>query len=852
MQSEMTGLSVEKCVASVYPRVDIEISSRIEFLREGVVILQGQFLGTKSETYSFGGCWPCNHVHCKEGYGAVKPCILSETGSRKSAADESNCGPCPPGTYKGNAGSEVCSPCDPGMYNSRFAATVCTKRCPSHSHSLAGSKYASDCLCNAGYTGHIVSDASLISTVETHFVAIALENATNGTVNGTTTMRGIDYPNVSYVESWAPGPTNFSGACRACMPGRYKEVNGSSSCVECAAGKYSNTTAATNASTCRDCPSYSHSTSGSDNVTDCLCNPGYSGANGGPCHACAMGAYKPGNGTAACFLCDPGKYVDFVGALSCLPCPIGLVSAPGSDSVSDCVVCNPGKYIPKPGMPYCLDCERGKYSSAYAATGCERCPPNSHSPPGAPLPSHCLCNTGYTGIILSDTRLYAALYPTRLNATLNASNSTNANIVESWLTSINFSNVQSWAPGPTNFSGSCRACIAGTYKITNGTAACTPCEAGKYSPTFGANASSTCITCPAHSQSEEGSSNITHCLCNAGYSGRDGGVCSACVAGKYKSVNGSAACTSCDAGKYSEHTGAASADACTNCAPGKYSAAEGNAAETDCDLCAAGKYSNASGATASATCQLCGAGKFSAVMGASNESACQDCPAHAHSIQGASNGTRCLCNAGYSGADGGPCIACAPGQYKGNEGSALCTDCPPGTYSNHSVWFDNHTMGFVAGIGVTSSASCIPCPLGSESAAGSWSVENCTSYIETSSPFNTTNCNTTGNMNTSCFIENMSPFCPHGFTGPNCAPCVRDVYTGKCEVPCSAEVNCSKHGRCRGPTGICECFPGWSGDDCSVQMRRHQHLRYHGPTARAHPSGKAAAKFDTFAERLRR
>jgi hypothetical protein len=216
------------------------------------------------------------------------------------------------------------------VYNSLFAATECKSRCPSHSNSLAGSKYASDCLCNAGYTGRIVAEASLISTIENHLVAITRENATNGTVNGTTTMRGIDYPDVTYVESWAPGLTNFSGACVACVVGKYKEVNGSSSCIECAAGTYSNETAATNASACRDCPTYSHSPAGSVNITECLCNPGYSGADGGPCHACALGAYKPGNGSASCFLCDPGKYVDFGAALSCLPCPAHSQSEEGS------------------------------------------------------------------------------------------------------------------------------------------------------------------------------------------------------------------------------------------------------------------------------------------------------------------------------------------------------------------------------------------------------------------------------------------------------------------------------------------------------------------------------------------
>ena len=57
--------------------------------------------------------------------------------------------------------------------------------------------------------------------------------------------------------------------------------------------------------------------------------------------------------------------------------------------------------------------------------------------------------------------------------------------------------------------------------------------------------------------------------------------------------------------------------------------------------------------------------------------------------------------------------------------------------------------------------------------------------------------------------------CPDGFTGPNCEPCVRDVYTGECETPCTIEDTCSGHGRCRGWDGTCICYEGWSGAHCS-------------------------------------
>jgi hypothetical protein len=45
------------------------------------------------------------------------------------------------------------------------------------------------------------------------------------------------------------------------------------------------------------------------------------------------------------------------------------------------------------------------------------------------------------------------------------------------------------------------------------------------------------------------STSLTVCTCNAGFSGPDGGTCTACVAGKYKASAGSAACTGCPAGE---------------------------------------------------------------------------------------------------------------------------------------------------------------------------------------------------------------------------------------------------------------------------------------------------------------
>jgi hypothetical protein len=121
--------------------------------------------------------------------------------------------------------------------------------------------------------------------------------------------------------------------------------------------------------------------------------------------------------------------------------------------------------------------------------------------------------------------------------------------------SVCISNQQPGAPGTwearalTNGLGrgggtdcTCDTCPVGTYSMATGATLCTSCGPGTYSTAVGASASSTCIACPFNSTSPAGSAALTNCTCNAGSTGPNGGPCTACVAGKYKTSIGSAAC----------------------------------------------------------------------------------------------------------------------------------------------------------------------------------------------------------------------------------------------------------------------------------------------------------------------
>jgi hypothetical protein len=229
---------------------------------------------------------------------------------------------------------------------------------------------------------------------------------------------------------------------------------------------------------------------------------------------------------------------------------------------------------------------------------------------------------------------------------------------------------------------------------------CDDCAAGKYSSL------SNCIDCPGNSSSWEASTAQSSCACNVGYTGPAGGLCPPCVAGTYKTSIGSAACTACGAGTYSETEGAST---CINCLAGKYSATGG---ARGCLSCPAGKYSTAIQASSEATCLSC-PGNSMSITGSTEVSSCQCeagysgpdggaclacaagshkatagsaactfCPAYSSSPPGSDALADCQCEAGYSGPDGGACLACAAGSYKNTTGSAACTFCGVGFYSN--------------------------------------------------------------------------------------------------------------------------------------------------------------------------
>ena len=210
--------------------------------------------------------------------------------------------------------------------------------------------------------------------------------------------------------------------------------------------------------------------------------------------------------------------------------------------------------------------------------------------------------------------------------------------------------------------------------------ACWHCESGKYKPESG---SAPCTLCPSNSQQEVGYQNAQttpqSCKCNVGYTGIvDGtpeGTCDACAPGTYKDLLGPGACQSCDANTYS----GAGASACTSCPD--YSRAETGSDDIGDCKCNAGYELNED------VCDICEAGKFSTGNGDSCQScagdsiasspgasSCNDCPTADNKVANDAN-TACVCNIGYKTLSGGVCQACPAGRYQDEIDKTVCKNC---------------------------------------------------------------------------------------------------------------------------------------------------------------------------------
>lgn len=202
-------------------------------------------------------------------------CPKCASGSFNPENGSAACWACRVGTYS-ILGMSMCTLCSEGHYSNFRGQSSCQK-CRNNSFSKVGSA-AAGCTCNLGYTG----------------------------LDGTTQD------------------------CVVCLAGTYKDVNGSAACSKCSEGKYQ---PANGSRACINCPAFSGSIAASFNVSDCTCEPGYTGPAGGNCSACASGFFKAAYGSGACRRCLSNAFSN-VSASTCSICPT-LVNITGNTTLLD-------------------------------------------------------------------------------------------------------------------------------------------------------------------------------------------------------------------------------------------------------------------------------------------------------------------------------------------------------------------------------------------------------------------------------------------------------------------------------------------------------------------------------------
>ena len=543
------------------------------------------------------------------------------------------CSVCPAGKYKPTNGSSECTDCAAGKFSVEtvgISESSCGN-CPSNSESRGGSTTVMNCTCKQGFTG----------------------------VDG--------------------------AECSPCIPGMYKEVNGSAACTQCSQGKYSGMTAATSISMCVDCPrdsynasdnsmclpcpSYSTSSLSSDELTDCLCNMGYTGPDGGNCTQCSAGKYKPTNGSSGCIDCEAGKHSAATNATACEQCPGNQSSLPASTSQSDCG-CLLGYYddqsaghilhydAPGTGSPgWCLD-----VNECINVSHCFHEHMNCVNEPGS---FHCECNTGYERVIMDQDEPQLEVFAC-------------ANVNECERVEYQTCHERAYCIDTDgSFTCTCFLGLSGDGIVAdNGGTAC-------FEDNGGFCESSSNRTNDCH-ESAVCSYDIIHapgsfiCTCNMGFVGlgtdcEDADECSLTGSGcyQYQSILSLSLCVG--SGEAQASPAACSPNAlcsntvgsfmctcyigyvgdgtvCVSCAPGTYKAAAGN--NGSCLECSPNTYQNASGA-----------------------SSCLDCAQNAISAAASGNHSDCLCMIAFSGPNGGACSACQAGTYKSIVGSSVCAPC---------------------------------------------------------------------------------------------------------------------------------------------------------------------------------
>jgi hypothetical protein len=423
---------------------------------------------------------------------------------------------CVAGTFKPTNGSAACTNCAADTYSTATGRTSSFEPCQVNAVSASGSASQDYCYCKIGYA---------------HAVGMS--------------------------------------TCRICDPGTYNSQLGRTACSNCSVGMYSVNYGAIGSETCLSCPlgqwspegspncnfgpANSRAPAGSGSITKCLCDAGYTGADGSTCVPCEVGTYKDTSGSGACSAC-PANAVSVSGSASvdACSCIAGHFLFLSPQETRSCLPCAAGSYKNGVGNDNCTSCWTGSSVSVGESSEQACCPAHSTVNTvceAGTCSSSCLCNSGYTGPLDIPCETCAV---------------------------GKYKNTTGTEP--------CGTCAAGSFSDVNASMVCMPCPENTFSEALGATE---CSACPNLTRSAAGGSSISACQCGPGYTGAGGlQPCTPCAAGTYKIVAGSGACTACPARTFSGALGSTSVAACRSCHPNATSAV-GSPSEEYC-YCEAG------------------------------------------------------------------------------------------------------------------------------------------------------------------------------------------------------------------------------------------------------------------------
>eukprot|EP00727_Mastigamoeba_balamuthi_P012021 m51a1_g7441 hypothetical protein (2024) ;mRNA; f:79303-86365 len=507
-------------------------------------------------------------------------------------AANGTCVGCPLGTWKSTAGNGQCN------------------SCPLHSSTVSmASTSRGSCQCIANYGG----------------------NASAGT-DCAACQGGSKPMGNAPCDCFSPSAVaDATGALCQCIAGTGgNALSGANGCAPCATGWFKAT--AGNAQ-CQQCPP--HSATNGTTSEQCACLEGYGGdARGSTCHLC-VGSTKPTAGNYPC-LCNDTNAVEAAGKCACIAGFEGdATKGPGS----------------------CTPCAKGTYKGGAGSDACMQCPQHSTTAfSGQTIVDACQCVAGFGGVAKS-----AAGCGQCFLASKSAAGNGECECVEH-AERYNASHCQCSA-GHQASGNTCVECPLNTFKAGPGFGQCTPCAADASTLSTGATGRASCLcnagyggdasqeggvctqctsglfkpvgngqcsACPEGATSTTpGSTNKSDCVCNAGRRGDasvEGGTCTACPAGTFKSVGNGDVCSPCPGNSTSsEGAGLCSCLAgfqpvvgsvdqtCAACPKGSYKADAGNA---QCTQCGDKETTRSLGATKKDDCyvSLSSAARFSLAL----------------------------------------------------------------------------------------------------------------------------------------------------------------------------------------------------------------------------------------------